>query len=79
MQNSEIGCSIDGTRGSVLFHVCPLVSSMTLCGAYFYPQLYYRYWEPFTEHSDWPTKQLSSHEISEIQRLREGPLYLPRP
>ena len=45
----------------------------------YYPQLYYGYWVPFTERSDEPPEQLSGEEITEVERLREGPLYLPRP
>ena len=53
-------------------------SPITACLAY-YPQLYYGYWVPFTERSDEPPAQLSDQEIAEVERLREGPLYLPRP
>ena len=46
---------------------------------HYYPQLYYGYWVPFAVPSDeWPD-QLSEEEVTEIERLREGPLYLPRP
>ena len=46
---------------------------------FYYPQLYYGYWVPFAVPSDeWPD-QLSEEEVTEIERLREGPLYLPRP
>ena len=46
---------------------------------FYYPQLYYGYWVPFAEPSDDPPKQLSQEEVTEIERLREGPLYLPKP
>ncbi len=45
----------------------------------YYPQLYYGYWVPFAEHYDEPPEQLSDEELAEVERLREGPLYLPRP
>ena len=45
----------------------------------YYPQLYYGYWVPITERSAEPPDQLSAEELAEVERLREGPLYLPRP
>ena len=51
--------------------------------ALYYPQLFYGCWVPFAlpfevPSNDWPD-QLSKEEVTEIERLREGPLYLPRP
>ena len=46
---------------------------------YYYPQLFYGYWLPFTERPAEPPEQLSDEQIAEVERLREGPLYLPRP
>ena len=51
--------------------------------ALYYPQLFYGYWVPFAlpfevPSNEWPD-QLSKEEVTEIERLREGPLYLPRP
>lgn len=48
------------------------------CQAY-YPQLFYGYWVPFAEPSDKPHRQLSEEELAQVEHLREGPLYLPRP
>ena len=47
--------------------------------AFYYPQLFYGYWVPFAVPSDeWPD-QLSKEEVAEIERLRDGLLYLPKP
>ncbi len=46
---------------------------------HFYPQLFYGYWVPFTEPSDRPPQQLSEEELAQVEHLREGPLYLPKP
>ena len=51
--------------------------------AFYYPQLFYGYWVPFAlphtvPSNEWPD-QLSKEEVAEIERLRDGPLYLPRP
>ena len=48
------------------------------CQAY-YPQLYYGYWVPFAQRSDKPHQQLSDEELAEVERFREGLLYLPKP
>ena len=46
---------------------------------FYYPQLYYGYWVPFAVPSDeWPD-QLSQEEVAKIKRLRDGPLYPPKP
>ena len=51
--------------------------------AHYYPQLFYGYWVPFTLPStvlsDESLDQLSKEEVAEMERLRDGPLYLPKP
>ena len=47
--------------------------------AFYCPQLFYGYWVPFAVPSDESPDQLSEEEVAEFERLREGPLYLPRP
>ena len=46
---------------------------------HFYPQLFHGYWVPFAQPSDRPPQQLSEEELAQVEHLREGPLYLPRP
>ena len=48
------------------------------CQAY-YPQLFYGYWVPLTEPFSGPHRQLSEEELAQVEHLREGPLYLPKP
>ena len=53
-------------------------ASSTHCHLY-YPQLFYGYWVPLNQRTAEPPDQLSAEELAEVKRLREGPLYLPRP
>ena len=53
-------------------------SRIESCQSY-YPQLYYGYWVPFAKRIDEPPEQLSDEETAEVERIRNGPIYLPRP
>ncbi len=45
----------------------------------YYPQLFYGYWVPFEEpYADEPD-QLSADEVTEVERITAGPMYLPKP
>ena len=53
-------------------------SHQTEACRFYYPRLFYGYWVPFLNPRSEPPEQLSAEELAEIERLREGPLYLPR-